>query len=424
MEIKKYIKPCITISLKFLGTFFTFLVSILISKNLSSSAIGIYSLAYSVLTLLLILSKFGLDISLIKFISIYFSENKGGNIKQTILKSIKSSIAISLSLIIIIELVSPVISIHIFNKPELTNFLRIFTIALLPITICHLLSSFFKGTNKIELGVYFESVIVPQFFSFILVFLFYVFNSKSLNNISFGYLLAAIVSSLIVIALYIKNCKKLNNTVSCNYNFQEVLDTSRPLLLVNATNYLMSSTDTVMLGIWCTSSDVGVYNVAIKITLLFSMIISAINALFGPKFAVLYNNNKIEKLKKLVKKISRYMLVFSIILCLVILIFSDRILLLWGSEFLIAKPVLIISLVGQFFVLSKGPLATLLMMCGCEKQHRNNTIFFSILNTILNIILINMSGIYGAALSTTICLVLKNMISIYTAKKELGISIY
>ena len=71
--IKKYINAAMTIGIKFVGTFFTFLVSIIISKKMSSSALGIYSLSNSILTLLLIVSKLGLDVSLIKYISIYFN---------------------------------------------------------------------------------------------------------------------------------------------------------------------------------------------------------------------------------------------------------------------------------------------------------------------------------------------------------------
>jgi O-antigen/teichoic acid export membrane protein len=95
---------------------------------------------------------------------------------------------------------------------------------------------------------------------------------------------------------------------------------------------------------------------------------------------------------------------------------------LWGNEFKEAYLVLIILAVGQFFNISTGCAGMLLIMCGFEKIHGYISLFFMLLNLILNYTLIVSYGAVGAAIATTITIASENVVKLILAKKKVGIS--
>ena len=426
-ELKKLKRIIGAFSLKVLGTVFSFLTSIIISRNFSTEGVGIYSLSNSILTICMIFSKLGFDIALIKYLSIDFSNKKYGDLSKKLKTIIIISMAIALVLSIIIALSAKGIS-KVFNKDNLEVLLRIMIWAIIPCTIIELIAAAFKAIKHTQIGLFFESVSVNAMRCIFLILIVVVFKVNEIEWVGYSYIIAACIVVILVYLIWKKIWKKHTKnsdySVSDNYRFKPILSTAFPLLLVNSTNYILSSTDILMIGYWLPASEVGIYNIAIKITMFSSMLLSAINAILGPNFAVLYKNNDMEKLKSLVKKSSRLMFLCAIVILVFLGILAKPILLIWGEKFVVGVDVLYVSLVGQFFVLATGPLATLLMMCGFEKQHRNNTIICAVLNIVLNYFLIQKLGIVGAALASTISLAFKNLYCVYIVKRKLGFFCY
>jgi O-antigen/teichoic acid export membrane protein len=74
--------------------------------------------------------------------------------------------------------------------------------------------------------------------------------------------------------------------------------------------------------------------------------------------------------------------------------------------------------------LATGPVASLLMMTGNEKFHRNNVIFCGTLNFTLNIILIPFLGAFGAAIATCFSIIIKNILALHYVNKNLKIKLF
>lgn len=422
-EVKSLKKVGVAFSIKVIGTFFAFIISIIISRNFSASGVGIYSLTNSILSICAIISKFGFDNSLIKYASIDYSKKRYGNLRKKFKTVIIISSVIAFALSLIITLGASEIA-SVFNKDDLEILLRIMIWVLIPSTIIELFAAIFKAIKRINIGLFFESVSVNAMRCLLLILLVVILNNKKIEWLGYSFIIAACVILAAAYCLWRYYSKDFDNTVTNHYKFRPVVDTALPLLIVNSTNYILNSTDILMIGFWLSSSDVGIYNIATKITLFSSMLLSAINAILGPKFAVLYKNNEMETLKKLVKRSSRLMFLAAIFISLGLGICAKWILMIWGKKYILGINVLYISLIGQFFVLSTGPLATLLMMCGLEKVHRNNTIVCAVINVLLNFFLIQHIGIIGAAMSTMISLIIKNLYCVYAVKKRLGFFCY
>lgn len=419
-----FIKGSIGFIIKCFGAICSLGLSVLISHLFSVEEVGLYYLAVSVFALVSVLCKFGLENALIKYISIYNESNKGGTIKEILKKSLKLVLGISIISIFIIIIFAVFISTFIFKKPMLYIYLRIIIFSVLPNSVLAIYIACLKGIGEPQKAMFLESFLVPFINMVLLMVYYFVFKNSISSFLCISYLLSNIIVSLIGGKLIYKKISLLNDNNDETFEFKRVVNTALPLLMVASTNYILGSTDTLMLGMLSTEADVAIYNISSKITMLPSMILIAINTIIGPEFSIAYKKKNFNRIKYLLHSSSRLMIVLGACISSIFIFFSKYIILLFGSGFSDGRLIIMIVSVGQFFVLATGPTAALLMMTGCEKTHRNLTFISAVMNVILNYYLIPLYGCYGAAFGTSCSLILKNLLTVYYVYKEYKIFIY
>jgi len=175
---------------------------------------------------------------------------------------------------------------------------------------------------------------------------------------------------------------------------------SLPLLLTAGAIILLSNTDIIMLGLFKTTEDVAVYYVAAKIASSVSFPLAAVNMIAAPLVSEAYLNGGRSEIQRLATRIARMSFWPALGAVLILATFSNQILSLFGTEFVRAKLILIILMVGYLVNSGAGTVGTFLDMTG----HQDSTAFVfgisAILNIILNSFMIPLLGAVGAALST------------------------
>ena len=104
----------------------------------------------------------------------------------------------------------------------------------------------------------------------------------------------------------------------------------------------------------------------------------------------------------------------SVPILIILGFFSEPILFLFGDNYIAAKNALLILLVGQLFNSVSGPAAIYLNMTGRQRVLNVILAFGLILNILLNIILIPMYGIEGAAFATSFSMAIWNIAAVVT----------
>ena len=161
INIKKGKKVVMPFGIKMIGTAASFAFSILLGRLLGPDGVGVYSVANNLLTISLIIVKFGLDIALIKHISIYFHKKHSGDARRAMHDSALLCLALSSALILFFEVTATLFA-KLFNMDgSLDQLLRFMIVAIAPTGLLHLLSSFFKGVRSTKTGLFFESALIP-----------------------------------------------------------------------------------------------------------------------------------------------------------------------------------------------------------------------------------------------------------------------
>ena len=196
---------------------------------------------------------------------------------------------------------------------------------------------------------------------------------------------------------------KKNSSIELKYDKEyakKLLRKGFPFLLSSLCIILYARMDKIMIGYYLGETNVGFYTAAVTLSELINFVPQSIITSARP---VIFESAKDSEFKYKRRIIQLYCIVFyfCLLVCLFIFIFSDWIVeLVYGIEYISASiSFKILSFANIFSLL--GVARTILLVCQNKMSYLKNFTFLgSLTNLILNMILIPMYGISGAAIAT------------------------
>ena len=170
-----------------------------------------------------------------------------------------------------------------------------------------------------------------------------------------------------------------------------------------ATTIYVNSGSTI-LGYISGDYYVGLYSVSVKIYSIFKQLLQGIVIVTLPRLAFLYANKLIDDFLEILRKIFSIIIVMGLPVCVGMLMLSEKIILIIsGKNFLNAVSSLhILSIALIFSALATVATTSILLSQGKEKYIFKASILGSIINILLNFILIPFFNQDGAAMATLV----------------------
>ena len=257
---------------------------------------------------------------------------------------------------------------------------------------------------------------------FLFLVLFSVFTASEVLPI-YAYVSSVIILTMLSYFLWFNHKSKVsvvNSDDDMPLSTNELLTTSFPLLLGQSMMIIMGKVDLFMLANMSSSDQVGIYNIALKLSMLSYMGLMAINSIAAPKFSEIYSSGDLDALKKIVQQSTKTIFWISLPVLTLLILFPEFILSMFGEEFKIASFTLIILSVGKMVSAISGSVGTFLQMVGKQKVFQNILIFAAVVNIVLNYFLIPSHGIGGAAIASATSGILWNVLMIIYIKRNFG----
>jgi O-antigen/teichoic acid export membrane protein len=409
----------VALSLKIIGIVFGYIFTLLITRNFGADTMGIFALCTTVLSIASILGRLGTDTALLRFVAEYSAQGRKDLVKEVHGKALKIVVPFSISLTIILFFSSPYISKYIFHKEHLSNYFQITSLAVLPFVLIFINSQSLRAIKRIREYAFFQNISYFLFGSIFLLILLIFSVKNSLPVIA--YVLAIFTGAIFCHILWKKQSRLDSSHVSNEMSTRNILHVSIPMLLSSSMLMITQWTNTLMLGIFRTEAEVGIFNVAAKISTSISFTLIAINTIAAPKFAEFYGGKDIRGLEKFVQQSTKLIFWTSFPILLVIAIFPSFILGIFGEEFKAGVFALLLLTIGQFISSISGSVGTLLNMTGKQKVYQYIMIATAVLNIILNVLMIPKYGIIGAAIVTMVSFAFWNLSSVIYIKYSLNI---
>jgi len=394
---------------KVLGALSGYIFAFVVSKY-GAETFGIYQLAFTALMILSVVVKWGLDGATVRFTQEYLASGERGKIKSLISKSVLTIFISALAVGLLFFLLRKPLA-DVFDEPNLEKAYVWVAIGLLPFVLLQYYSEALRALKNMKAFSVFQVGTVLILASCIFVLL----KDMTLPKGEVATLAFVISTVVIAVGAYLvfqkSFTKRVGKVAAEQIDFKSVLKVGVPLLVSGSLFLVISWTDTLMIGYYKTSADVGIYNIAFKVATLITFIQFAVNSIAAPTIASLYAKDNLTALRKYIKQIGVINASFSIPIALFIVLFSEQLLNLFGAEYTAGTVLLPILAIGQLVNALAGPVMYILNMTGKEKLSQSIMIWMTGLNIILNVVLIPLYGIIGAAIATTISMVTWNVIA-------------
>jgi len=194
------------------------------------------------------------------------------------------------------------------------------------------------------------------------------------------------------------------------------------LIVLSGLDVINNRVDLLLLGAFKGAEAVGIYSAASRSVQLVPFTLLAANLAMAPIYASLYAAGRRADLQRLVTHSSRLILLGGAPAALGLILFGRWFLLLFGADFVHGQTALTILCVGQLVNVAAGPVAVLLTMTGHERDTVIGVGIGTLVNVVLNLLLIPPWGIEGAAVAVAASLIAWNLVLTWFVWQRLAIS--
>ncbi len=388
---------------------FAFGGRVLMARFFSQSEFGIFSLALVILNIAVIISTLGFQQGTTRQIAYYRGKADEAKVQGVISSSLKIAILASIVLALVLFFSSNIVSTRIFHEPELASTLKIFSIAIPFFVLINILASIFRGFDDVKPKAYFYDILMSGLFPLLLlpVILLGLSFSTSIYAFSTSIILTGIAFAVFTLkaAPFIPRRYPIISPAD-----KELLLFSLPLLGIFLLGSISSWTDTLMLGYFKTAEVVGLYNAAVPLAQLISVILASMGFIYVPIASQLYSQNLMAEIKRTYQVITKWIFSASFPLFLLLFLFPEAILsFFFGTGYTEAAMALRILSLGFVLNAFVGENAWTLIVLGKTRLVMLGGVLVTGLNVALNIALIPRWGIIGAAIALLIAYLAANI---------------
>jgi O-antigen/teichoic acid export membrane protein len=426
LEVAK--KTVSYLSINIIGVVLLFLLTAFITNSYGSGVWGTFALFFNYVNLISLISNLGLDIYGVKLNSGYLVEQDDEGIRKfwnkTILINFILSVVIMFLHFIFYEFLSPIY----FDQNTPSLIMIVLAIAIPIFTFYNLFIAYLRGFKETGLSGLLRNTLI-WLFTLLLFLSLLKFNLQNIISLSLSYLFSGLLCVIISI-LYIIKLKKLYFFNNMTYylkgkkEFFGILKLSFPFLLIYIVHASNLSFDKIIIKNLLSISDVGIYDVVLRINSIPNLIFVASNAILMPKFSELYEKGNHEELKALAKNSTKIIFWLSVPILIFLLCFKNLALGIFGDEFVIGSSLLTIMLIGQFLMITTGSAEVLLQMTNNQSIFQWIFVLSMVINILGCYVLIPMFGLIGAGIAKVLSVLSWRIISTIIASKKTGISTF
>lgn len=296
--------------------------------------------------------------------------------------------------------------VSIFYKDQTVGFaLRILILTLPFMNLVKCFNAYLRGLEKVY------SVFTLRTVSSVVKLLILI--GAIVCQVSFSLILGLIVFSNILVFVFSYYLIKKNfsfNIVSATA-VKNILKFSLPLLMSGMLGFLMSWTDTLLLGYYESTNAVAIYRVGFSLSRKVMFVFSSMTFMFFPVITRLIASREMKKVNSLYQSTTKWTFLLSFPLIFLFFVHADQIVpFLFKQQYISSAGILRIFLIGSFIHLATGPNGITAVSFGKTKVVFWATFSGAFINLPLNMIFIPAYGYHGAAWVSVVSLLLANMI--------------
>ncbi|RJQ42369.1 MAG: flippase [Gaiellales bacterium] len=411
--------------INFAGTFLRALLgfgfSFMISRVLTLSDLGLFTLGSTIVIVLYYFCVMGTDSGLWRYVSAYRAKGDIARANGAIAGALYLALPLSLVMTVALLVAAGPVATGIFKEPDFTGALRAFALTIPLLVAARIFNAATQGFQQMRYSAYRE--MSEQGLRLLFTALLFIAGFRL-----GGALAANLAAVLVITVMSFMFLERVAPSVMRRHNhvfeLKTLMSFSIPMGASLILTHMILWNDTILLGYFGTSSDVGLYSVAIRLIVVAAIMQTSFNTMFAPVISDLHTRGLHEDLEEMFKRVTRWVVTLSLPIFLPLMLFGSNVLLIFGERFTVVYLSLAILSLGQLVNVSTGPVGGMICMSGRPRLETANSILAWLLSVVLCILLIPRFGIVGAAIANASATGLVNIVRSIEVKAIMNVHAY
>ena len=400
--------------------------NLLIQRGFGPGPFGLYALGMSIVGLFVAVFNLGLDDAMVRYVAVYRTKKKADLMRGLALFcTLLCGLAGMLGAVAMLYF-APALAVikNSTGAPYVLPLLFLMAPLIPLMSMQAVWSSGLQGFKAFKSRILMQRLLVPCSLTLLLL-LALIFSPGNILALVVAGLVSALFSAALNLGFFSRMVGRFSGQAQPAYDLREWLGFALPNFLTSVIDTVLDATDTLLLAFLVVSPiALGQYAAAYKISNLISMPLLTLNVTFAPTIAELFSKGEKEKLDVMFQVVTKWIISFSLPLCLICILFSQSLLAISGKGFVAAWPMLIALAAGNMINAGTGSVGYMLLMTGHQRLSFINSIVAVTVNVVLGIFLTTRFGAIGTAIATGLALAIVNLMRLLQVRLLLHIHPY
>ncbi|MBN1939643.1 MAG: flippase [Candidatus Aminicenantes bacterium] len=402
------------------GSVLRYVFQVIAARGLGAEAFGLWTLGFIIFKIAAMGAEFGLPQGVVRYVAAFRSDGRAAEVRGVVRSGKILALSSGFSAALLALVLAAPVSVIGFHRPETAALIRLFALALPFTTMTTVLLSVTQGYKTMVPTMAVREFFEPLFRLLLVTGMF--FLGLRLTGATLAYVVAAAGAMLLAWAA-VRRLDPVSafRAAAAPGGTRLLLSFGWPLFLLQLMAFTIQWTGTILLGIFRSPAEVGVYGAAVKTALLGSLSRNAFYSIFSPIVAEMDSQGRLESMGRTYRTVSKWVFSVNFPLFLGLVIFGRPVLRLFGGEFARGGAPLAMLAVGWVVYSSVGPVGETLIMTGRQRLHLLNMSGGFAANLILSFLLVPYYGAFGAAAAFSISMILYDVAAIIQVRFLVGI---
>lgn len=410
------IKLAFAAGAKVSSAFVAFALTALVTRNLPNDQAGLFLLGFTILAVFSVVVRLGLDNVVLRFLSAHGLDEYA---QEKLNRAILWVATVSLPITALAMALSQPIADHLFNKPDFGPVLFWMLPALPAMALFYLVSFAFQSQHRVILTTLFQNLGISGLFVIGLGYVWYAYPEQlTVLLLAKIYSGAAVIVLISAFTLWLSQNNARLTLVG--YKDSEMTSAAMNLWTASLMSLSVQWAGVLIAGAMLPAEKVALLSAAQRTALLTTFVLMVVNMVVAPRYARLWKEGNIDRIRYLAKWSARGMVAMVVPVIAVMVIIPEKVMSLFGEGFAEAGILLAIMAAGQFINVATGSVGFLLNMSGHERDFNRVTMFSGPMTIILAVVLTNYYGAVGTALATATGVALQNIGAAIMVRNRLG----